>query len=284
MQFKNIIVGFDGTATSKEVLKRTFSLAKDKNTQVAVVHVIETTLLNTFFSNKSSDAVKQEIMLKISQIIQELNTFNVQTSIIVSSGNPAEKIISRAKKIKADLVVVGTNSKNSLYGKEFGSVSHKVIQKCQIPFLIVKNKYDKEYKNILAFSDLTDVSKEGILFVKSLFPNAKYKLVHAYKQISNFTLSFYNAIEAKDSLQKDVKSSEEKSFEEFSEILDFDEKELIEAYYSVNEALFEASKTNDSDLIILGAYRVKKANSIFQGSTSTYLMEKVQSDVLVYLK
>ncbi len=284
MSLINVVVGFDGSTTSKEALKRAFLLFKGKDANITIIHVIEASLLKTFFSNKSSDTIKQEVMFKIAQVVQELNVFKVQTSIIVSAGNPADKIISRAKRLKAKLIIVGTNSKNNLNDKEFGSVSHKVIQKCQIPFLIVKNRCDKEYEDILAFSDLTNISKEGILFAKSIFTDAKFKLVHAYKQLSNFTLSFYNVTQSKDSLQKDVKSNVENSFDKFSQEVDLDDTELIEACYSVNDILLEVAKKQNSDLIVLGSHGFKNARTFLHGSTSTFLMEKVQNDIFVYIK
>jgi len=283
MNIKNIIVGIDGSAASNEVLKRAFLLCKDKNTHITAVHVIETTLMETFFTNKSSDEVKHEVRISMADRIKKLNQFNANVSILVTTGKTADEIISKAQELEAELVVIGANSKEDLNNKVFGSIAHKIAQKSNRPLLIVKNRCEKEYENVLAFSDLTHVSEKSILFAKSFFNKAKFTLVHAYKQLSEFTLSFYNALEAKEGLQQKITRETTEKFEAFSKKVGIEDTELIEAYYTFNNILLEAAEAHSNDLVVLGSHGVKDTTAFLQGSTSSFLMEHVQSDVLVYV-
>ncbi len=283
MSIKNIVVGIDGSIISNEVLKRAFLLAKDKNANITVVHIIETTLMETFFTNKNSDEVKQELMMKIAQEVQELNQYNANATIIVTEGAASDQIISKAQNLKAELIIIGANGKTDLSNKVFGSTAHKIAQQSNLPLLVVKNRCEKEYSNILAFSDLTPVSEKSIEFAQDFFSQAQFKLVHAYKQLSDFTLTFYNALEAKEKLQDKVKNDIVKKFEEFTKKVNIKESQLIEAYYSFNDVLLEASEKEKNDLIVLGSHGIKNTTSFLHGSTSSYLMENVKSDVLVYV-
>lgn len=283
MNIQNIVVGIDGSIISDEVLKRTFLLAKDKSVNITVVHIIETTLMETFFTNKNSDEVKQELMMKIAQEVQKLNKYNANTTIIVTEGVAADQIISKAQDLNAQLIIIGANGKKDLSNKVFGSTAHKIAQKSNLPLLVVKNSCEKEYTNILAFSDLTPVSQKSIEFARDFFNQAEFKLVHAYKQLSDFTLTFYNALEAKEKLQDKVKNDIVKKFEDFTKQVNIENSKLIEAYYSFNDVLLEASNKEKNDLIVLGSHGIKNTTSFLHGSTSSFLMENVQSDVLVYV-
>ena len=59
------------------------------------------------------------------------------TAVIVD-GDPAEAILKRAKREKADLVVVGSRGLGTIRELVLGSVSHKVTQLAKMPCLIVK--------------------------------------------------------------------------------------------------------------------------------------------------
>lgn len=283
MSIKNIIVGIDSSNIASEVLKRAFLISKEKDVHLTVIHVIETTLLETFFTNKNSDEVKQEITIKIAQEVQKLNQFNANVSIEVTLGVASDEIIQKAQALKADLIVIGANSKDDLSDKVFGSTAHKVAQKSNLPLLIVKNSCKKAYENILAFSDLSEVSQKSITFAQAFFKGATFKLVHAYKQLSDFTLTFYNAIEAKETLKEKVKEETLENFEAFNKKVGIQDAKLIEAYYSFNDVLLETAQKQANDLIILGSHGVKDATSFIYGSTSSYLIETVNSDVLIYV-
>lgn len=283
MSIKNIVVGIDGSIITNEVLKRAFLLAKDINANITVVHIIETTLMETFFTNKNSDEVKQELMMKIAQEVQELNIYKANATIIVTEGVASDQIISKAQNLKAELIIIGANGKTDLSNKVFGSTAHKIAQKSNLPLLIVKNSCEKEYSNILAFSDLTPVSQKSIEFARGFFTQAQFKLVHAYKQLSDFTLTFYNALEAKEKLQNKVKNDIVNKFEDFTKKVNITNAHLIEAYYSFNDVLLKASEEEKNDLIVLGSHGINNTTSFLHGSTSSYLMENVKSDVLVYV-
>ncbi len=54
------------------------------------------------------------------------------------TGNPADRILEQAAKMKADLIVMGTRGLSDLGGLVMGSVSHKVIHHAKCACLTVK--------------------------------------------------------------------------------------------------------------------------------------------------
>jgi nucleotide-binding universal stress UspA family protein len=57
---------------------------------------------------------------------------------VVEIGDPAERILARAKKSKSDLIVVGSRGLNRVSELILGSVSHEVIHRAKCPCLTVK--------------------------------------------------------------------------------------------------------------------------------------------------
>ena len=61
-----------------------------------------------------------------------------RVTAVMVDGDPAEAILKRAKREKADLVVVGSRGLGTLKELVLGSVSHKVAREAKMPCLIVK--------------------------------------------------------------------------------------------------------------------------------------------------
>jgi nucleotide-binding universal stress UspA family protein len=57
---------------------------------------------------------------------------------VMLSGDPADAILNRAKKEKADLIVLGTRGFGELKGLLLGSVSHKVAARAHCACMTVK--------------------------------------------------------------------------------------------------------------------------------------------------
>lgn len=74
-------------------------------------------------------------------------------------GFAGEEIPEQAKKLKADLVVMGTKGANSLLEEIFGSVTSGVVSKCPVPVLAIPEK--AKYAKI-----------ERIVLSADLYPNA----------------------------------------------------------------------------------------------------------------
>ena len=97
----NILVAIDKSSMSQEALKRAISIAKEKDAQLYVMHVIESSFLAPVFVKPiDEDGLKRNIT-------QQIETLNQDTKLdfllFIESGSPASLIGFKAKKIKADL-------------------------------------------------------------------------------------------------------------------------------------------------------------------------------------
>ncbi|QFR48980.1 hypothetical protein FJR48_04280 [Sulfurimonas lithotrophica] len=281
--FKNIVVGLDISKNSLQILKRAFSLANENKSKITIVHAIDTNWLDSILSDINFEDVKDSAKKEIEKEISSFDTNNIEYSIIVDKKDPSSFIINTAKDIQASLVIIGENSKENFETKVFGTTAHKVAQNSNIPLLIIKNNYNNPYENIVAFTDFSKVSLDGIKFSNDFFNKDDIKVVSAYQQASELTLRYYNNYENKDKIQLKIKEKKEEEFRSFVEQNSIKNAQLLEDTYSVKNILSEYVDKNKNDLVVLGSKGINNSSSLLYGSTSSYLMENLNSDILVFV-
>jgi len=280
---RNILVGIDFSKSSIEVLKRAFNLVKSTGAKLTIVHAIDKGLFDKYFSRSNDEELITKAKENIEKIITNLQEKNIEYSIVVQISTPTSLIIDMAKEINPSLIVVGVNSIDNFKTKVFGSTSVKIIQNTKLPVLIVKNNCEKDYKDILAFTDLSPISLKSINFTKEFFENSNLKVIHAYKQVNDFTLTFHDSLEHKKEIQEDITQRAKERFEEFKKVNKITNSELIEVYNGISEVLLSKTEEENKDLIVLGSNGVNNADSFLYGSIALYMMENVKNDILIYV-
>ncbi|WP_121626391.1 universal stress protein [Poseidonibacter antarcticus] len=280
---RNILVGIDFSKSSIEVLKRAFNLVKSIGAKLTIVHAIDKGLFDKYFSRSNDEELITKAKENIEKIITNLQEKNIEYSIVVQISTPTSLIIDMAKEINPSLIVVGVNSIDNFKTKVFGSTSVKIIQNTKLPVLIVKNNCEKDYKDILAFTDLSPISLKSINFTKEFFENSNLKVIHAYKQVNDFTLTFHDSLEHKKEIQEDITQRAKERFEEFKKVNKITNSELIEVYNAISEVLLSKTEEENKDLVVLGSNGVNNADSFLYGSIALYMMENVKNDILIYV-
>lgn len=63
---------------------------------------------------------------------------NVVAGLDVAEGKPADVVLSEAKRVGADVIVLGSHSHSTLGEVLLGSVAHRVVQRAAVPVLLVR--------------------------------------------------------------------------------------------------------------------------------------------------
>lgn len=158
MLFNNVIVAYDGSENALVAARKAREIAEmDPSIKVHITYVTThpNAQLPANFNNESFDP--QQYMLSVDDIIALYNktieeetktvkdgigdTFagiEDQVSIDVVPGyTPAADILTHAKKVNADLIVMGSRGLGAIRGV-LGSVSYAVLRESPIPVLVVK--------------------------------------------------------------------------------------------------------------------------------------------------
>ena len=144
-----IIVPTDGSKVAQKAAKYAVELAKQTGASLTLLSVIDKRFVisqavssaasPTHLTESVEDYLKQEVISNSEAIEQLCKRNHVKFSSIVKSGHPVEEIAKEAKRIKADLVVMGSHGKSALRAAVLGSVTFGVAHKdAKIPLLIVR--------------------------------------------------------------------------------------------------------------------------------------------------
>jgi nucleotide-binding universal stress UspA family protein len=137
--FKQIVVAADGSEHSMKAVEKTIELAKDRDTKVFVVYVVDgSTSKADVLDSWDSLGISEKRNKRLAAIEQQAKAENINYEVKIIRGEPAYAIVQFAHSIEADLIVIGSRGLNQLQQLVLGSVSHKVMKRATCPVLIMK--------------------------------------------------------------------------------------------------------------------------------------------------
>jgi nucleotide-binding universal stress UspA family protein len=154
-----ILIALDYDPTAQKVAEKGYALAKSMKADVILLHVsreaiyyssLQTNPIMGFegFDNKDfTQYVTNEGLDKASHYFLEKiknHLHDESITIMVEKGDFADAIISSARKLHADLIVMGSHSKRWLEQILIGSVTEKVLRQTTCPLFIVPTKKQKQ--------------------------------------------------------------------------------------------------------------------------------------------
>ncbi|MHB8124346.1 MAG: universal stress protein [Desulfitobacteriaceae bacterium] len=140
MDVRKILVGFDGSESSKKAFAEAVDLARKLNASVTVLTVIH---LPDF--SPSMDEVEEEIeeaekhYQPLLESLREIGAKNgILVNVITLKGHPVESLIKYAKEQKMDLIVIGTRGAGGFKKLLIGSVAQKIVSYSSIPVMVIR--------------------------------------------------------------------------------------------------------------------------------------------------
>jgi nucleotide-binding universal stress UspA family protein len=152
---KKVLIALDYNPTAQRVAEVGFSMAKAMNAEVTLLHVISDPVYysTTEYSPimgfggymdvgptqfGSVDALKKATQHFLNKSKNHLGDKSIQT--LVKEGDFAESILTTAKELHADIIVMGSHSRKWLENILMGSVTEKVLHNTSIPLFIIPTK------------------------------------------------------------------------------------------------------------------------------------------------
>lgn len=138
---QKILVAHDGSKSSDKALKKAVELAINFNASLTVLAVIPElylTELSDADRNRIFDALSRETTDAMEKIRKSLSGKSIEVKTLIRQGDPAEKILETAQKMKADLIVAGSHGRHGTKKFLLGSISSKIVDYSRCPVLVVK--------------------------------------------------------------------------------------------------------------------------------------------------
>jgi nucleotide-binding universal stress UspA family protein len=145
---KKILVAIDGSPHSDKAAEEAVRLAAGNQSQLKSRIYALLVLPNAPSSNytdfvpsalmtetKKWEELRQRLFFVVEKCSAE---YDIPLEMIVEYGDPAEKIISLAKREEMDVIVIGSTGKGAIERRIKGSVSHKVASNAGCSVYIVR--------------------------------------------------------------------------------------------------------------------------------------------------
>lgn len=138
--YKNILVAVDGSEHSARALEQAAQLAKTFASRLTLVHAYPSTVDIVGASDYSSVLARRTERGQgvLDAMRAQLDGSGLSAEEVLCEGPPADAVLSQAKELEADLVVLGSRGLGMVERWLLGSVGHKVCHLAHCPVLIVR--------------------------------------------------------------------------------------------------------------------------------------------------
>jgi nucleotide-binding universal stress UspA family protein len=144
LPFKRLLCPVDFSASSMAALRRAFSIAKESDAHLTIMHVIEwpvdDTLLVDYFGDASAfrQTLEEQSRQRLEGTISSADRTWCEPSTRLAYGKPYEQILATAENEHTDLIVVGVHGRSALDVLLFGSTTNQVVRRAPCPVLTSK--------------------------------------------------------------------------------------------------------------------------------------------------
>lgn len=275
-----ILLATDLSARGDRALDRALQLAKERGTQLIVLHVMEshggTARLTTPVWRRLSADHKA---LAERELAEDLAASGVSTEVVVVSGDPLARILETADAYGCSLIVTGTARDETLGRLLLGNTVEKLARQARQPVLVVKNRPRRPYRDVLVATDFSAGSRQALRAALYLVPEADLTLFHAYdvpfqgKNVPDeaVTRNFYKAAE----------QNSKEFLAETPELAERARPKVVLECGQPETVLSEYSFNHRSDLVVTGTHGRTGILRTAIGSVAERLLESLPSDVLI---
>ena len=160
--FKRILVAVDGSPESSAGLDAAVALASDQQATLFALHVIDDGSLPINFDGalyppSYVDAYAEAMrtigrkILDRTQKVARADSVQIDCILVRSRGvSVAEVIVEQSRKLKADIIVLGTHGRRGLKRVLMGSDAEQVVREASVPVLLVRGRKKRARASVSA--------------------------------------------------------------------------------------------------------------------------------------
>tara|TARA_R110002072_G_scaffold1780_5_gene14682 strand:+ start:30820 stop:31683 length:864 start_codon:yes stop_codon:yes gene_type:complete len=177
---KNILIATDLSANCDRAMARAIVLATQQKAKLHIVHVPPTYHLAG--KKKQALSFREELASTIEDYLTGYALSNkIKSSVTITTGSNAyEEIISVGEHVNADLIVMGIHNKVGMMDMFVGTTIERVIRKGVKPVLMVRDKPQGNYTNLVAGVDFSTSCDNSFHTALQIAPGAKVNLIHTF--------------------------------------------------------------------------------------------------------
>ena len=134
-----LLVPVDFSRHSLAALRHALALASASKARVVLLHVLEPLHTSRLMDMAAIQrAARQEANEQLEKLLIETRKTWPAASRELRAGHPVQTIVVVAKRVQADLIVMGTHGRTGLRRSLIGSVAERVVREAHCPVLVVR--------------------------------------------------------------------------------------------------------------------------------------------------
>lgn len=289
-ELHSVLVPVDLTPSSDRVLGRTARLPLAPNARITLLHVVPKGLSPSEQKRAERDAARA--LAEEVRHVRELLPRKVAVDRVVTVGAAAKDIAEQARRVDADLIVMGRGSGRVIRDAFLGSTAERVLREAQRPVLVVRLPARSPYHRPSLALDLEQPAEEMVRLMLLLLDESRpvVQAIHGfefpYQSLVYPSLRDDDAVEHKDVMRAEATQKLNKLLAQALTKLGIPPSEgpVFKPHVrqgSPRMIVEKAVERAESDLLVLGTHAHTGAAYAFLGSVAGDLLRAAKCDVLV---
>jgi len=141
-----VLAAIDLSRASSYIIEAVYRVATATNAEVHLLHVVTPlpSISGLEFQPVTEPMATTTNYLderdQLNVLVNQLTEVGVKASALMATGSPVPAVLNEAKRLHAELIVVGSHGHGLLYDALLGSVSAGILRKSPIPVLVVPTR------------------------------------------------------------------------------------------------------------------------------------------------
>ncbi|MDT9598997.1 universal stress protein [Sphingosinicella rhizophila] len=273
---RNLLVANDLTNGSHHAMGRAIRLAAKTGASIRIIHSAPTTL-----SSFDCLTIRKRLETETRLMMEELCGRELNWSIRIRSGDPASAINREAKRIDADLVLVGAHGEPRLRDAIFGTTSMHLMRHCDYPILVVQNDDGIAYTKVMAALDDVGSAEAPLQAAMAIAPEAELFVVHAFESRLSQVFSEGDVIER---VEKDQQVALDRIIRHGAPAngpAPDVRMHVIARQGEVMDVIMKSWSEIEPDLVVMATHGRSGFSHLLHGSFTEYVLLGCRSDILV---
>lgn len=279
---KRVLAATDGSGHGAAAVITATSLAARARATLDILSVVETSLLPEAYSRDSGEAARCEGRLfarsRDQAERQSREAGADRADIHIKAGLAAPLVASEARRLVADLVVVGADPHPAVTRFLVGSTAERVLRLATCPVLVATRKRKVPFQRVLAAVDLSPQSCGVIAAARAIAcsDSAALRIVHVHEP-----LRFAEAFDGRAADGCPHELARDAFDRLLSQVPPTPETQRCECEGEAGpEILIEAVRWN-ADLVVVGSHGFGFFHRLLLGSTSLHVLRHGRTDTIV---
>ncbi|OZI40615.1 universal stress protein [Bordetella genomosp. 1] len=175
-----LLLATDLSARSDRALDRALLLARQHQTRLVALHVMEPPPATALTTPAWKRLTPDHKALAEQRLADDLAEAGVPTQALVVRGHPVDAILDTATRESASLIVTGIARETTLGRLLLGTTVERLARVARQPVLVVKARPRKPYQDVVIATDFSEGSRQALRAALAVAPGARLTLFHAY--------------------------------------------------------------------------------------------------------